>query len=259
MKNLIRRINPILVVLIFSLAFLFFATTSNADEGTSEWEYSAYAYMWGSQMVAKTPGGAEGEIPFYKILDNLKMTFMGGGGAQNDKWSIMTDIIYLDVKDHKKSDVEIPSTGLTVALNGSIEMKSWIVTPTVGYAVHNSKKARVEIIGGARYLSMESIAKIHENGNSIVDANASESYWDAILGMRAHIFLNDKWFVPLYFDVGTGDTDGTWQGFGGIGYRFAKYNTVFSYRYLTYDFDRSNKVIADLTVKGLFLGLQFSF
>ncbi len=31
---------------------------------------------------------------------------------------------------------------------------------------------------------------------------------------------NREWFVPNYFDVGTGQTDLTWQAIGGLGYGF---------------------------------------
>jgi len=30
-----------------------------------------------------------------------------------------------------------------------------------------------------------------------------------------------KWFVPYYLDVGTGESDLTWQAMGGIGYSLA--------------------------------------
>jgi len=65
--------------------------------------------------------------------------------------------------------------------------------------------------------------------------------------------------MPLYFDIGTGDSDGTWQGFAGVGYKFKKFNTILAYRYLDYNFDESNQVMEDLNVKGLFLGFMFKF
>jgi hypothetical protein len=32
--------------------------------------------------------------------------------------------------------------------------------------------------------------------------------------------LNEHWYLPYYADIGTGDSDLTWQLFGGIGYMF---------------------------------------
>ena len=32
---------------------------------------------------------------------------------------------------------------------------------------------------------------------------------------------NREWFVPYYADIGTGQSDFTWQAIGGIGYAFS--------------------------------------
>jgi len=142
--------------------------------------------------------------------------------------------------------------------DAEVELKGWIVTPTVGYAVHNSEKARVEVMAGARYLCLEAGATVKADGTRIFDASDSGSNWDGIVGMRADINLSPKWYLPVYLDVGAGDSKSTWQGFGGIGYRFGRVDAVAGYRYLTYDFDDS-PVFDDLTFKGFIGGIRFAF
>jgi hypothetical protein len=163
----------------------------------------------------------------------------------------------MDVKDKLKNDINLPGNQV-LEQRGNIEMKAWVVTPAVGYAVHDSEKARVEIIGGLRYLWLDAGLKVVVDGDPKLDASDSGSSWDAIVGMRANVHLNSKWFLPIYFDVGTGDSKSTWQGFAGIGYKFNKMEAMLAYRYLDYDFDNS-PVFDDLTLKGPFLGVRFGF
>jgi hypothetical protein len=250
----------LLSVLVFA-AFPPGAQFLMADDSTSSsgWEYTAGIYLWAPKITATTPRG-DSQLPFYKILDDLQMTFMGAASAQKDKWTLSMDLIYMDLKSDVNRVWGLPGPGeREVDVTGDVSMKNWIVTPTVGYALHESEKARIEIIGGVRYLWLKSAVALNLNGTERVDRSVSEGYWDAIIGARASIHLNEHWYLPLYFDIGTGESDGTWQGFAGVGYKFEKINTILAYRYLDYNFDKSNEVMEDLNVKGPFLGLMFRF
>lgn len=228
-----------------------------ADERGDEWVFGGAIYLWGASVTAKTPGGRESEIPFYKILDNLEMAFMGGFGARNDKWSVITDIIYLDAKTGANKDFNLLPNRET-SVSGDVRLKTWLVTPTVGYAVHDSPKARVEVVGGLRYLRHDEDASVFFDGVEKFNKSDSGSVWDGIVGMRAEINLSNKWYLPLYFDVGAGDSKSTWQGFAGVGYRFEKVSAILAYRYLDYDFDNST-VLGELTMNGPFAGIRFGF
>ena len=35
--------------------------------------------------------------------------------------------------------------------------------------------------------------------------------WDAVVGIRGQFELSGRWFMPFHLDVGTGDSDVTWQ------------------------------------------------
>ncbi len=36
--------------------------------------------------------------------------------------------------------------------------------------------------------------------------------------------LNQNWYLPFHFDVGTGDTNLTWQAFAGVGYKIGSFD-----------------------------------
>lgn len=228
-----------------------------AEDSDSAWEITADIYLWAPKITASTPGGKDSTLPFYKILDSLEMTFMGGVKAQKDRWSIATDAVYMDLNTKVNRDPNYDPA--VVDISGDVGLKSWIVTPTVGYAVLDTADARVDFVVGARYLWLESSAKVAFDGVTKFDKSASDNYLDVVFGARADLKLSGKWFVPMYFDIGTGDTDLTWQAYAGVGYKFGKVSTIVGYRYLDFQFDDNNKVLAGMTVKGPVAAITFKF
>jgi len=60
--------------------------------------------------------------------------------------------------------------------------------------------------------------------------------------------------VPFYLDVGTGQSDLTWQGATGLGYAFGWGETLAMGRYLDYSF-KSGKSLEDMNFNGPMLGV----
>ena len=65
-----------------------------------------------------------------------------------------------------------------------------------------------------------------------------------------------EWFVPWYVDVGTGQTDLTWQAIGGLGYSFKWGEVIGVWRYMDYNF-KSGAPIEKLTLNGPAIGVAF--
>ena len=62
--------------------------------------------------------------------------------------------------------------------------------------------------------------------------------------------------MPYYVDVGTGDSDLTWQGIVGIGYAFSWGEVIAAWRYLDYDF-KSGQKIESVNLNGPAIGVAF--
>ncbi len=62
--------------------------------------------------------------------------------------------------------------------------------------------------------------------------------------------------MPYYLDVGTGDSDFTWQGIVGMGYAFHWGEVAAAWRYLYYDLP-SGKAINDMSFSGPEIGVTF--
>ena len=66
-----------------------------------------------------------------------------------------------------------------------------------------------------------------EIGERVSDkVSESGHVWDGVVGLRGATDLNERWYITYYADVGTGDSDLTWQGLAAVNYRFSKVDAV---------------------------------
>lgn len=79
-----------------------------------------------------------------------------------------------------------------------------------------------------------------------------------MIGVKGNVDLNKQWYVPYYLDVGTGQSDFTWQALAGLGYRFHWGDVSLSYRHIGWQFG-SNKRIDRLNLSGPLLAATFRF
>jgi opacity protein-like surface antigen len=83
--------------------------------------------------------------------------------------------------------------------------------------------------------------------------------WDAIVGFKGRNgFEGTHWSVPYYADVGTGDTELTWQAMAGLDYAFTWGNVSLVYRYLYYR-QSGTKTLQNFSMHGPALGAKFTF
>lgn len=150
--------------------------------------------------------------------------------------------------------------------NVNLDLDSWIWTLAGYYRTVDQPQSSFDLLAGLRYTDVEQ--KVNWNITGTVASipvddctgagESSLSNWDLILGARGRFTFGAKntWFVPYYLDVGTGDSDLTWQGIAGIGCAFGWGKTLAAWRYLSYDLD-SGSAIADIDFNGPAIGVTF--
>lgn len=245
-----------------------------AQDLSDQWKFRAFIYMWAAQITgsATFPGGntANIDVSFSDILNHLKMAGMGTLEAQKGQWGAFTDVVYLNVggTSTKTRDGTIDGVPLPVGVtaNTGMAVKAWVWTLAGSYRVRASPDLEMDVFAGARLLSIEPTLTYSFNvdvgpfvgpgrgGSRSVKAKD----WDAIGGVKGRVGFgaNREWFIPYYADIGTGDSDLTWQISAGLGYAFNWGEAILTYRYLDYNFKSSSKV-NDLTIKGPLLGAAF--
>jgi hypothetical protein len=258
------------------------APLASQAQASDDWEYTATIYGWlpsfgGDLSVPTGPRGGGGGstsvgLSMNDILNGLNFTFQGMLTADKGRWGMATDIIYLDlgsstkkVKDFTFNDVELP---VGVTANVDFDMTSWLWTIAGTYLVIDDPDHPMKLLAGARMFDVSTDVKWQLEGDIAGQplpgrngtADGSETIWDAIVGVKGEVRLGDdkKWFVPYYLDVGTGDSDLTWQGMLGAGYSFDWGDLVAVWRYLDYDMP-SGDLLENLDANGAAIGVTFHF
>jgi len=246
-------------LLMASLQTAMAAAASESDP----WEYYAGLYAWGPSIKVETVQDDEVDLSLSDILNGLEMVFFGQAGMRKEKWGLDADLIYMNLKQDSKQTVRIPiGPGIAGKFKNEVKLKAWVFTPTAHYTLVDTKSNEFNLLAGLRYLYLDVDVKLNFDGplpqgrkRSVGD---SGSNWDGIIGFRGQYNFNEKWYLPYYADVGTGQSKNTWQLFGGVGYRFDKVDAAFGYRYLKWEFD-DNDALKNLEVKGPLLGFHYHF
>jgi len=204
--------------------------------------------------------GGDIDVDADKILDALQMTFMGSFEARKGPWSGFTDVIYLKLAGDKSKSVTVPDGPVHTLFDADLDLKGWVWTLGGSYTVWRNQASHLDLLAGARLLSLDTDLTLTGGGPLQHDRKLSESLdlWDGILGAKGRLALNDRWFLPYYADVGTGDTELTWQAAAGVGYAFNWGEVDLMYRYLSYD-QGGDKFLQDIAFGGGMLGVAFQF
>lgn len=250
---------------------------AHADSTSGDWQWDATVYLYLPSIGGETSfppggGGPSLDVSADAILDSLNFAFMGALGARKGPWGVATDVIYLDLGSSKKGtrDFGIGQVELPASVDGDFkyDLTGWLWTLTGSYALVQQERVSMDVLAGVRMLDLEQTLRWQLNGdistlplpgrsgNSSVEA----TQWDAIVGLkgRASFGAEGNWYVPYYLDVGTGDSDLTWQGMVGVGYSFDSVEVTGVWRYLDYDLG-DNTPITSIDFNGPALGVTFRF
>lgn len=219
------------------------------------WIYGAEVYLWGASVGGKTVAGDDIDVSFTDLVPKLDMGFMATLAAARGKWTAFADIVYLDVSDDIKGTANI--IGQPVRLELDAKLKGFVTTLGGAYNFFESGGTRLNAILGARYEWLD-LELEFDVGPFKEKVSETGSTWDAIVGLRGKTDLSDKWYLTYYADIGTGESDLTWQALAAVNYRFGRADAVLGYRYLKWDFDDTN-VLDNLNLSGPFAGVKFLF
>jgi hypothetical protein len=246
-----------------------------AQQPSDAWSFGASIYGYFPTISGGSNFPASGNSPSVsvdvdRILDNLEFVFMGTLEARRGHWGAFTDVIYMDVGNARAGtrDLAIGGIGIPATASADVDydLKALIWTLAGQYSVHATPEAHVDVFAGARLADLEqdvrwsvdgTIAGLPLPGRS-GGSNVSRSNWDGIVGAKGRVRLGheQRWFVPWYVDVGTGESDFTWQAMAGLGYAWRWGEATLGWRYLAYEFG-SGKPFSDIDLSGPQLGIAF--
>lgn len=236
------------------------STPALAETGTSDrWNSSGTIYLWGSGIQGDLSNGGDIDISFGDILDDLAFAFMGTLVTRKDKWSFGGDFIYLNLKIDNSTNIPLSSVpGATVDLKAKTDINSWVINLLAGYNMVSTEQATLDAIFGARYLSLDSDLTLKVNSLQGRTLSDSDAVWDGVIGIRGVLNLNKKWYLPYYADIGTGQSDNTWQLLGGVGYRYNWGDIKLVYRHIEWDLG-SDGLVETMSISGPAFGATWYF
>jgi len=88
------------LLILMTMLLLLAATSVSAEEKSADqWQFDTTVYLWGATMKMHTPAGDPVMINFGTILKNLDFAAMATFNARKDKFSMLADVIYMDLSD----------------------------------------------------------------------------------------------------------------------------------------------------------------
>lgn len=276
--------------IISTLASALCISLSASALAEDSWSFSIAPYVWlpsfdgDLNYTSKIPGEGSPNVSVGAddILSNLDLAAMFTLTARQGRWSVATDYIYLALSksgDYVKSVDFNPGSDLIniattdLSLGAKVELDGTVWTAGVGYALIDSADARMELLGGFRYLDIEASTK-YELSADVAGPGAggglavfsrsgqwvqSDDFWTGIIGLRGTAKLADSnWYAKYYADIGSGGSATTWQANLGIGYALSWGDVTLDYRYLNFDQDDGG-LIQDMSFYGPSISAVFRF
>jgi hypothetical protein len=270
-------------MLLLLLSALSFPAYAENPAPADKWTFGIQPYLWlpslSGDLKYTAPGGSPSvDVSSDALLDELNFAFMISAEARKGRWAIMTDFITLDIGGDQSNVKSVDFSGpggvvtvpVTVSGGAKVDIEGVLWSLAGSYTVARSETSSLDVLLGFRYFTIDITTEWNLSG-AITDnvtggtfarsgsIKQGEDLWDAIIGVRGRIGLGSgKWGIPYYLDVGTGSSTITWQGAGGIGYRWSRIDLNLMYRYLYYDME-SGKLLQNLSFSGPALGVNFRF
>lgn len=249
------------------------AAPAQAQVGEGPWRYglSIYAFLPGVSGSSRFPVDSGGTPINLSIDENLKGALMGAFEAHNGRWGVFSDAVYLQLGADRQAsrDFTIGDVGLPAGTSADLDwnLKGWAWTLAGSYRVlAPSSGATLDVLAGARLLDVRQELGWNIAGNlgPIAPAGRSgraethASQWDALIGLKGRVPLGDggRWSLPLYADIGTGESKLTWQLAGGITYALPWGEALLMWRHLAYEM-KAGQNIEDIAFSGPLIGVTF--
>jgi len=256
-----------------------------ADDDADGWQFKLTPYLWLPTISGKLnyelpPGG--GGAPQIDVgptdwLELLNGAFLLQGEARKDRFFVFADAVYLGLEsDNDRVASVSPGPGDLIPVDVSVNLATktdvdgFTMTVAGGYNVHKDDRSSVDLFGGARYFGMDTKTSWNlsadielPGGGTVLSRQGSiegdVTSWDVIIGIKGQQRLgNGNWSLPYYLDVGTGDSDLTWQAIAGVSYAYGWGDLIMSYRHFEYDGGPLG-LMEGFSFSGPLFGAQFSF
>jgi hypothetical protein len=187
------------------------ASAQSGKTSTDDWKFGASVYVWLPSVEVKSnfpippaliaAGGAiagRTQVDGDDFIDSIESMFMGSFEARKGRWGGFVDFITLDLGKTKTGSSSftvggnLVSVPVNAALTGDYSLNGSLTTLAGQYAAIDEPKHNLNIIAGARYLTLDQKFTWAFSGNigtvavplSTGTVSSDGSVTDFIIGVR---------------------------------------------------------------------------
>jgi hypothetical protein len=213
-----------------------FAQSSPPASPSEGWRVRLIPYLWGPDFEGRVGIGdrmADVDASFLDIIRELNFGFMGTVEANRNRFSTLTDFIYLTLSDKHATPGPLFS-------GAKVSTKPFLLTSEGGFRVAGSDESYVDVLGGIRFWHIKS--ELDFDPGAVVsglDVSDSRSWVDGIFALKGKVRISPKWYLVGYGDIGGGGSNLTYQILGAAGVDLGRrYALVLGYRHLQVNYNK---------------------
>jgi hypothetical protein len=227
---------------------------SAAQEPSDAWHFQVTPYLWmaGLGGTIRPYAGAptvKMDVPFSKVLKDLKGAAFVSGLARHDRLVLLGDLSYSSIA--KRGEV---AHGIE-AIGGERQTS---MTLEAGYQAIDDADFTLDVLGGLRAWKIHASVEAPQFG---VRASRNLSFVDPLLAVRVRKTFAPKWSFIGYADAGGFGVGArsTWQVVATLNFNI-KDNLYVSggYRHLALNYQKEGTTV-NVRMSGPMLGLTWSF
>jgi hypothetical protein len=223
------------------------------------WSFTLSPYVWFSGLGGEVTGPHSSSetfsADFGDIFGTMKFSFMGLAEARRGNFSLVTDLLYLNLQQ----GVPVPDRG--AYSGGSARTQSAEISLIGLYTVLDGSAGRIELGGGLRGWWFDTELKLDAGRLPGRSLGSTTSWVDPVLSARGVLRLSDNLAITAYGDIGGFGVGSqfTWQAFATIDYRITdNISASAGFRWIHIDYDKGRTDIS-LDMAGPIIGVSLRF
>ena len=219
------------------------------------WQHTIELYLMGPNLdgtVGLGPVDGDVDVDAGAIFDALDGAFLGTYVGEGQRWGMLADLAYMDLKDD--------GTGPRGAVAYEVNVKQTIFGLVGTYRLTDT----LQFTFGGRYVDVTNRLTLQGPGQGR-RGEVSESWFDPTVGLRYVADLGERWVFNGAADIGGfgAGSDLTWFWAANIAYRITERTQFYAgYRYIYFDYEDGagrDRFKFDMAQYGPLAGFRFEF
>jgi len=183
------------------------------------WTFAVSPYLWApgvSSAIDTRFGELSTDASIGDVVSSTNFALMGLFEARNGRWGLIADLVYSDLSERNDTPFGV------LFSQARVDTRLTLASVYSAYRVYETPQVAVDVLGGARSVSMDIEVSLSPGALPGQSFGLSEDWVDPLIGGRVRVDFADQWFGTVFADVGgfDGDSDSSWQAVAILGYQF---------------------------------------